>query len=873
MALDFRGNQIRTNKIIASGSTLYFYPSAGASDLSGTIAFTTTNIGTDVFAVFSGAVGGRSTTNGRGITLFMGDVVASGSISARTGFSGSLTKLYDGTSYLLGAGSVTVVTNSNGSITISGSGGGSGGTSFSTPSGSIVYSGSAGPKGIAGFIFDDNVGNRTVTISGEDPKIILSASIFPGQFLKTVYGNTYLTVPSAPADETIYDYLVTMASSGVSGSGGNFKIYGGSAGYNGSFGVPGGGVQMFGGTGGNSNTPTAGDGGSFSFTGGTGGNNTAGNAGGNGGSVTLTAGDAGAGASAQAAGGNINLSAGSANFTNPGLAGSVEINAGFTYGGLPGTIFFDRVLSAGSITMGSVLSVPSDAYFYMSGTVGKKAVFENTLLLSGGLSGSLTKLANGSSYLVAGPNISIVTQSNGSIFISASSGGGGGTSIAADSGSIIYSGSVAKGDRTKFAFDDNKGTLRVSGSATQFLVGTLQSGSFTNVTSSIIVPFSSGGLRAESNTGTAGESFNLIRANSNNGSQNNIAIGQNDSVVVAYVGLTASNGVRQQVGSFFTEVNNNAGMAVGATVAGGAFTGVGLGLHTLGQVYWHDGSGTYESFMEKPASNNFRIGAAVGSYHISYFGPTTPTIAYRSHAFFAGSTRPLAAFCPEVDPAGASFYAPNGAGIYSPALYFGDPSNPITRAVIGIVPRGGASSNTAGADLVIESGIGRGTGAFSNIDFRGPVVTGSGGSILQPTSSYAMFNGASASFYVPVLVASQSTLKLVGELSQSGTTRIVSFDTVTSSFTLTRTTNTRVRMLFTGSKGVILGFNPTAADIGLQWELHDASRTAHSSSMTISTVSGALMNSVVSGSYILTDRGGVVVVRVEQTGSWETVGR
>lgn len=65
-------------------------------------------------------------------------------------------------------------------------------------------------------------------------------------------------------------------------------------------------------------------------------------------------------------------------------------------------------------------------------------IFGNLLEVTGaivatyGLSGSLTQLHNGQSYLVAGTNISIISASNGQVTISATGGGGGGTPAGSD---------------------------------------------------------------------------------------------------------------------------------------------------------------------------------------------------------------------------------------------------------------------------------------------------------------------------------------------------------------------------------------------------------------------------------------------------------
>jgi len=82
-------------------------------------AFTDTNF------FVSGSIDSRGTSR-RGTSVFGGDVLSSGSIIAKTGISGSLTKLSDGTSYLRAGSNVTITSGSGGSITIASSGGGGG---------------------------------------------------------------------------------------------------------------------------------------------------------------------------------------------------------------------------------------------------------------------------------------------------------------------------------------------------------------------------------------------------------------------------------------------------------------------------------------------------------------------------------------------------------------------------------------------------------------------------------------------------------------------------------------------------------------------------------------------------------------------------
>lgn len=73
MSFDFRGDQLRTNRIISSGSApLLVYPSSSALNFQGGLSgFSTASIGTDVFFYVSGSAAKKS--------LFGGDIKISGS--------------------------------------------------------------------------------------------------------------------------------------------------------------------------------------------------------------------------------------------------------------------------------------------------------------------------------------------------------------------------------------------------------------------------------------------------------------------------------------------------------------------------------------------------------------------------------------------------------------------------------------------------------------------------------------------------------------------------------------------------------------------------------------------------------------------------
>ena len=112
-----------TTGSVATGDELVYFMSGGAP--------TDNLVGADTNFVVSGSIGsnGRVGTN-RGTSLFGGDLVVSGTMIAKSGLSGSLTRLADGSSYIEAGANITVATSSNGSITISSSGGGGGSSAF-----------------------------------------------------------------------------------------------------------------------------------------------------------------------------------------------------------------------------------------------------------------------------------------------------------------------------------------------------------------------------------------------------------------------------------------------------------------------------------------------------------------------------------------------------------------------------------------------------------------------------------------------------------------------------------------------------------------------------------------------------------------------
>jgi len=89
MASDFRAERVRLNKIITSGSApnsrpmfALYHSSAATNFTGGTNVDLWTGVGKDVYAFFSGSKDHKNVITGRGVTLFGGDVVVSGTLYA-----------------------------------------------------------------------------------------------------------------------------------------------------------------------------------------------------------------------------------------------------------------------------------------------------------------------------------------------------------------------------------------------------------------------------------------------------------------------------------------------------------------------------------------------------------------------------------------------------------------------------------------------------------------------------------------------------------------------------------------------------------------------------------------------------------------------
>ena len=159
--------------------------------------------GSNVFFYVSGSIGGNDKS------LFGGDINASGSLTVSGGISGSLTKLSDGSSYIIGGGNVSVSTGSNGSITLATI---NSGTIHGVTAGTGLTGG--GASGAVTLNINDSV---VATISGSTFTGVTKHNAgLSGSLTRLTDGTSYLSAGSGVTISSASNGTITIAADAAS---------------------------------------------------------------------------------------------------------------------------------------------------------------------------------------------------------------------------------------------------------------------------------------------------------------------------------------------------------------------------------------------------------------------------------------------------------------------------------------------------------------------------------------------------------------------------------------------------------------------------------------------------------------------------------